>query len=200
MATSKMKKCAKCGERAVQSVTEEYKCALEHDGRSYDIVLPDLTFFKCGKCESIFLTDEAEDLLTAQLRRCAGLLEPENIIANREALGLQQKDMADWIGVAHATLCRWERGTQLPQRLMDRVLREFFQSPSFRERWKKAQPSYCKVVISEPPSEPAKVTTALIFAPRGEMPIDVATVAQRGCSGRSMRNTVNNHQAGTYVT
>ena len=48
-------------------------------------------------------------------------------------LELTQKALADRLGIAESTLCRWERGGQIPQRHSDLILRAFFDVPAFRD-------------------------------------------------------------------
>ncbi len=188
----KPRKCGDCRERSVDVVTERYETDLEHDGRSYKIILPDLTLFKCGHCGNIMLPDEAEERLTAELRRCAGLMEPSNIVENRLALGLNQKELADLLGVAVATLCRWERGTQLPQKLMDKVMRHYFQSPRFRKEWNCPHTSHCAVVIDVAESK------GFLDLINKAVPLSATTISQRGCTPASISNMYNN-QKPTFV-
>ena len=193
--SEKLKKCAKCRERAVASVTGHYETDLEHDGRKYAIVLPDLTYFQCSNCRNIFLPDESEERLTNELRKKAGLLEPATIVAHRKALDYKQQQLADWLGVAEATLCRWERGTQLPARIMDKLLRLFFESQAFRELWTQPLKTQCTVEITA-----ASATTLPVnFANFGESFSKAGKTPLRGCNGDSLRNMANGQQAGAWV-
>jgi transcriptional regulator with XRE-family HTH domain len=55
-----------------------------------------------------------------------GLLMGDQIRQNREALQLTQKQVATQMGIAEATLSRWETSAQIQQKAMDRLLRLFF--------------------------------------------------------------------------
>jgi DNA-binding transcriptional regulator YiaG len=70
--------------------------------------------------------------LSDALRATAGLLQPGEIRAGREALGLTQKELANYLQIAEATLSRWETGAQIQQRSLDKLLRGFFGVEEFR--------------------------------------------------------------------
>ncbi len=125
-------KCGKCGQRAVVPVVIPYEADVEHDGRAYRLVFPDLSVQRCERCGTIILDDAAGDRISAALRREAGLLTPEDILAHRQARRLTQKQLAGCLGIAEATLSRWETGAQIQQRCLDRFLRVLFAFPSVR--------------------------------------------------------------------
>jgi putative zinc finger/helix-turn-helix YgiT family protein len=68
--------------------------------------------------------------VSAAFRREARLLTPEEIREGREKLGLTQKQFANLLGVGEATVSRWETGTQIQQRAMDRFLRVCLARPA----------------------------------------------------------------------
>ena len=61
------------------------------------------------------------------------MLEAAQIRQNREHLGLTQKQLAGMLGIAEATLSRWETAAQIQQRSLDRLLRLFFASAAVRK-------------------------------------------------------------------
>lgn len=126
------KKCGKCRERAVALATAPYTTQINHDGRKYTICLPDLVVPRCGNCGAVSLDDEANRRISAAFRDQAGLLPPDLIRKHRAALGLTQQALAELLGVAVATLSRWETGAQIQQRSLDRFLRAFFSVPALR--------------------------------------------------------------------
>ncbi len=127
-------KCGTCRQPAVNPETILYTARITHDGREYDITVPDLAVRRCGNCGAIALSDEADERISEALRRAAGLLEPKEIRRRREALGLTQRQLADYLSLAESTLSRWETGAQIQQRCMDRLLRLFFDLPEVRGR------------------------------------------------------------------
>jgi putative zinc finger/helix-turn-helix YgiT family protein len=124
------KRCGKCGQKAMRLATVPYAVTIEHDGRSYRVVLPDLTVPQCGHCGAISLDDEADQQISAAFRCEASLLAPEEIRQGRERLGLTQKQFANLLGVGEATVSRWETGAQIQQRAMDRFVRVCLASPA----------------------------------------------------------------------
>lgn len=126
-------KCARCGARAVEPAVLSYSTDMEHDGRLYSVRVPSLGAPRCGKCGEIVLDVAANRQISEALRRQVGLLSPSVIRENREALALSQKEMASRLGIAEATLSRWETGGQIQQRALDKLLRLFFGMPSARK-------------------------------------------------------------------
>jgi transcriptional regulator with XRE-family HTH domain len=126
-------KCAICRERRTFPVTELYETTVEHDGRSYQLSIPDLNLLKCEACGNRILPDAADDRVSDALRIAAGFLHPSVIKEQRLRLGLTQSQLAGLLCVGEATLCRWETGGQIQSHHMDVMLRAFFGVPAFRE-------------------------------------------------------------------
>ena len=74
----------------------------------------------------------ADEQIAAALRKQLGLLSSEQIRANREQLGLSQRDLSEHLGVAVETISRWENGVLTQTRAMDRYLRVYFGVPAAR--------------------------------------------------------------------
>jgi len=125
-------KCGSCLERALVPAVIDYQAEVGHDGWTYQITIPALHVFRCDRCGSIVLDDEANKKVSEALRQAAGLLSPEQVRRGREKLGLTQKQLAQVLQVHEATLSRWETGGQLQQRSMDRLMRLYFQVPEAR--------------------------------------------------------------------
>jgi DNA-binding transcriptional regulator YiaG len=113
-------------------VLPSYQATLEHDGCKYELLVENLPAHRCSNCQTLVLGDEADNLLSNALRRSAGLLSPAEIRAKRDALGLTQAQMANYLRISASTLSRWESGAQIQQRSMDVLLRGFFSIPEFR--------------------------------------------------------------------
>ena len=125
-------KCAICQQRALEPASLDYNVELEHDSCVYQIAIADLQVLRCGSCGNVVLDDSANERVSAALREAAGLLQPEDIHAGREKLGLTQRQLAALIGVPEPILARWESGGQIQQRVMDRFLRCVFALPEVR--------------------------------------------------------------------
>jgi putative zinc finger/helix-turn-helix YgiT family protein len=81
-------------------------------------------------CQALSIDDEADHQICAAFRCEARLLAPEEIREGREKLALTQKQFANLLGVGEATVSRWETGTQIQQRALDRFLRVCLASPA----------------------------------------------------------------------
>lgn len=126
-------KCGYCRERAVEPAIISYTTEADYDGRTYTVMVPNLKVPRCQKCERLFFDSAACQQITDSLRQHLGLLTPEQIRRNREALGLTQRELASHLGIAEATVSRWETGGQMQQRALDRLLRLYFGRASVRE-------------------------------------------------------------------
>jgi putative zinc finger/helix-turn-helix YgiT family protein len=125
-------KCRNCGKIAVRSAIVSYAVELEYDGRTYKFTVDGLKSPQCQECQEIFPDAEANRQISTAFHSYAKLLTPQQIRRNREALGLTQREMATLLGVAEASISRWETGAQIQQRSLDRLLRICFASPSIR--------------------------------------------------------------------
>ena len=120
-------KCENCGKRAVYGDKHSlYTQSMDHDGRTYQVNVADLDVLKCRECGFVALENTALRRLSDALRETVGLLQPAEIRAHRERLGLTQRELARYLQIAEATLSRWETGAQIQQRCMDAFLRVFF--------------------------------------------------------------------------
>lgn len=169
-------KCGACRERAVGPATlDSYTAELDHDGRTYLVTVRQFPVARCERCGAIVLDEAGNRRLSEALRATVGLLQPHEVRAGREGLGLTQRELAGYLQIADATLSRWESGAQIQQRSMDRLLRGFFSVREFRQFLgapdrgpaKSIEPigigrSIAQDVAGEavepPPSPPARVT------------------------------------------
>jgi putative zinc finger/helix-turn-helix YgiT family protein len=161
-------KCGRCRERSVNPAVVSYTTEIEHDGRTYSVTVPDLELPRCSKCGAMVRDDAANRRISNALRQQLGLLTPEQIRENRDALGLTQRELAEMLGIAEATLSRWETGAQIQQRAMDRLLRVTFGFEAVREALT------CGSALSDL-GTPSKSTTAAL--PEGEYSAAWAAVA-----------------------
>src|SRR5258708_30116776 len=143
--TKKQQKCPTCREGTRKLVTADHTSEMEHDGRAYPISVRGIEMFICDRCGAKLLTDAARDRLEHELRRQAGLLQPAEIEAKRKALKLSQKDFAHFLGVASATVSRWETGAQIQQRVMNDFMKAFFEVPELRRYLKRLRGGVAEV-------------------------------------------------------
>ena len=113
--------------------TLPYSTVVQYDGRGYTVDVPEFRVPRCKNCGAMVFDDSANDQITEALRRQVGLLPPDRIRSNRESLGLTQRDFASLLGVGESTVSRWETGSQIQQRSLDRLMRLFFAFPEVRD-------------------------------------------------------------------
>jgi putative zinc finger/helix-turn-helix YgiT family protein len=111
----------------------DYPAEVEHDGRPYSFIVPNIEILECEDCHNRVLPDVAFAAVMNKLRAEAGLLTPIEIREKRKHLGLTQEQFANYLNVAKETVSRWETGGQIQQRVMNDFMRAFFDLPSLRE-------------------------------------------------------------------
>ncbi len=112
--------------------TVPYDIQIDHDGRKYPIHIAALSLPRCTECGQIAVDDVANEVIESEFRKQARLLSPEEIREGRKSLGMTQEMLAEYLGIAAATLSRWETGVQCQQRFHDGVLRAFFKLEPLR--------------------------------------------------------------------
>jgi HTH-type transcriptional regulator / antitoxin MqsA len=125
-------RCPECGKKEVHRATVHHASEVKHDGRVYTVEVPRLRVPRCRACGEMVFDNVADAQIAVALREQLGLLSAEQIRANREQLGLSQRDLADHLGVAVETISRWENGALTQTRAMDRYLRVYFGVPAAR--------------------------------------------------------------------
>ncbi|MFO0934896.1 MAG: type II toxin-antitoxin system MqsA family antitoxin [Gemmataceae bacterium] len=131
MSTNK-KKCVACRQREVVSCVHSIDETVSHDGQSYHVHLDNAKMSKCLNCGNTILDDETIDELYSKMRMLAGLLQPYEIKQIRQKFGLTQKEFSSYLGVAESTLCRWETGSQIQQKSLNKMLVAFDSEPRVR--------------------------------------------------------------------
>ncbi len=126
-------KCSNCREKAVREAVVDHSVEVEHDGRAYTVTVKRLKTPKCTNCGLVCPDSETQAAITLAFLVQARLLTGEQIRRDRERLGLTQKQLASAIGIAEATVSRWETGAQIQQRSLDNLLRIFFTFPDVRQ-------------------------------------------------------------------
>jgi putative zinc finger/helix-turn-helix YgiT family protein len=124
-------RCFECRSKEVYPLATDYQTTIKHDGRPYTIRIPDLVLPTCRKCGTQLFISAADERVRDALRSQVGLLTSQEIKAHRVALGMNQQELAEPLGVAKETICRWETGA-LQSRAMDNLLRLYFESEEVR--------------------------------------------------------------------
>jgi putative zinc finger/helix-turn-helix YgiT family protein len=106
---------------------------VKHDGRPYEVRIPDLEIPTCRNCGEQVFTGGEDDRITAALRKQIDLLMPAEIQRRRKERELSQEKLAEQLGVAKETISRWESGAVIQSRAMDNLLRLFFESNEARD-------------------------------------------------------------------
>jgi putative zinc finger/helix-turn-helix YgiT family protein len=113
--------------------TVEYSAEAKHDGRSYQFTIPALEIPVCRDCGEKVFTEHTDRQIGEALRAHLQLLTPEQIENALQKLNFTQKEAAQRLGIAEATLSRWLNESQIQSRSMDKLLRVFFAFPQVRE-------------------------------------------------------------------
>jgi putative zinc finger/helix-turn-helix YgiT family protein len=124
--------CAICLKDEVYPETMPYTTEVKHDGRKYKLTIPALTIPKCKACGELVFSNSVDDQIMEALRSHVHILTPQQIKAGRKALGLKSKELAERLGVAAATVSRWEKKMVIQSRAMDNLLRVYFAVPEAR--------------------------------------------------------------------
>src|ERR1700722_19367634 len=127
-------KCSSCKEKAVREDIVTHEVDVEHDGRTHHVRIDGLKTPRCANCGLVHPDSDANEAITLAFLLQAKLLTPRKIREYRDELKLTQKQLAAAIGVAEATVSRWETGAQIQQRSLDNLLRLFFGDARVRER------------------------------------------------------------------
>jgi putative zinc finger/helix-turn-helix YgiT family protein len=135
-------RCLHCDKQEVSPRKVSYDAEVRHDGRLYAFTIPNLELPVCSACGEKVFTNEANEQIGAALRAHLGLLTPEEIRSGLDRLGLTQKETAQQLGIAEATLSHWLTDTQIQSRAMDNLMRLFLESEEVRHllAWKFGHP------------------------------------------------------------
>ncbi len=125
-------RCSECGAKEVYPTPTDYTTSRKHDGRAYEIHVPDLVIPTCRKCGEQTFSVGTDDRITAALRVQVGLLMAEEIRSMRDRLEMSQQKLAEQLGIAKETISRWESGAMIQSKAMDNLLRLYFESEEVR--------------------------------------------------------------------
>ncbi len=125
-------RCRHCGQQEVILTTLAYRAEVRHDGRLHSFVIPELTLPICQACGEKVFTEDVDCQVNEALRLHLKLLTPTQIHEGVKRAGMSQKEFANCLGIAEATLSRWLNKTQIQSRAMDNLLRIFMAFPQLR--------------------------------------------------------------------
>lgn len=114
------------------STVTNYQAEIRHDGRLHAFTIPALQVPTCRACGERVFTEDVDGQINDQLRLHLNLLAPQQIREAIERIGMSQKDVANCLGIAEATLSRWLTETQIQSRSLDNLLRAYFAFPEVR--------------------------------------------------------------------
>ena len=125
--------CDTCRKKTVWPVQLPYCSQIRHDGVLHSVNTPELVVPRCQECGApLYFDNHAEEQVSRAFRAQLHLLLPQEISANRLALGLTVPQLAARLGVAADLLANWEEGLQFQSRAHDNLLRTFFALPELR--------------------------------------------------------------------
>jgi DNA-binding transcriptional regulator YiaG len=124
--------CDVCRKKTVWPATVPYRSQIRYEGVLHSVETPALVVPRCQVCNALYFDNEAEEQVSRAFRAQLHLLLPEQIRANRLALGLGVTQLAARLGVPTELLTNWEEGLQFQTRAHDNLLRAFFAVPDVR--------------------------------------------------------------------
>lgn len=126
--------CAICNAEAAKKIRGEFSARYNQ----VPVTVPDVEMYECGSCgEQFFDPEQAKALSIAvkrEVRRKAGLLAPEEIVAIRQRLKLSQTDLEELLGLGPKVVTRWETGRVVQSKTADVALRLLDVDPKNLER------------------------------------------------------------------
>lgn len=124
--------CYRCGKREVYPAVIPYALEVKYGDELYTIEIPRLETPRCRACETVVFDTHVDEQINAAERALLRLLQPAEIRAGRERLGLTRAELAGRLGVAEAELADWENDVSIQPRAADNLLRVFFAFPQVR--------------------------------------------------------------------
>src|SRR6266496_2652893 len=102
--------CDRFRKRTVWPATIAYQNQFKLEGQLHHICTPELVVPRCQECGELSFDNDTEAQINRAVRTQLHMLLPEQIRANRQALGLSVPELASKLGVAPEALDDWEAG------------------------------------------------------------------------------------------
>ncbi len=123
MAETDQIKCPLCGKGLLQDAVQDYKTTVREGSHYKEITIQKLEVELCSNCKEVFLPKESLDKVRSERHQIRGLLSPFELKKLRQDLGLTQTKMSVLLGTGIKSYLRWEKGTSLQSKSMDRYIR-----------------------------------------------------------------------------
>lgn len=130
---SRALECPQCGKVEVESAIFDFDAEVRHDGKLHAFTVPGLRAWQCRTCGERIFTNDVDRQVNEALRSHLGLLSPREIRVGIDRVGMSQKEVAECLNIAEATLSRWLNEVQIQSKSLDTLLRIFFAFPNVRE-------------------------------------------------------------------
>lgn len=125
--------CQCCSEKCVKQFVDD-TVSVRYEGKNYTVEVSAVPVMDCPSCGTRTSGGDLQTIARRALRRQLGLLQPEDIKAMRESLGLTQEDVERILGIATESLSRWENDRVIQSRAMNKFLHTFYMAPDVFER------------------------------------------------------------------
>ncbi len=125
--------CPNCCTATVVPTVIDYTAKVKQDGVIHELYLPAIEVPRCKICGETVITTAVDERINDALRSRLRLLTPVQMRKGIEKLGLNQKELAERLGVAAETISRWVNGALIQSRAMDNLLRVYFALPEVRQ-------------------------------------------------------------------
>lgn len=124
--------CPRRRRQTVWPVVIPYQTQQCYEGLLYTVATPHLNIPRCAQCGELLFDNWADDQIDEAFRQQVHLLTPDQIRANRAALGQDRREFAARLGVEEEVLRRWEEDREIQPRALDNLLRLYFALPPVR--------------------------------------------------------------------
>ena len=129
MADNIQVKCPLCGNGILEDTVLDYSTTVKEGDHYKHIVINKLPVEQCPNCKEVFLPKESLEKVRSERHTVRELLTPDELKNLRKSLNLTQTGMSELLGVGKKSYLRWENGTCLQSKSMDKYIRLLSASP-----------------------------------------------------------------------